>query len=73
MIKLANLPVGKPAILADFETTLLHKQLLTMGVKPGQTVEVVRKLPFRGSLYVRIQDRHLAIRQSEALQIYAAT
>ena len=70
---LADLPLRKVAKLSPFGTTLLHKQLLTMGVRPGQTIQVVRKLPFKGSLYVKIEDRHLAIRESEALQIFATS
>ena len=69
MSKLSYLPIGQEAFLADFESTPLSRRLLTMGVLPGQSIKVLRKQPFGGSLYVKIEDRHFAIRESEALQI----
>ena len=72
MIKLVDLPVGRKATLAKFEISALHRRLLSMGISPGQVIEVVRKVPFNGSLYIRIEGRNLAVRHAEADQIYAA-
>ncbi len=40
-----------------------------MGIRPGEKITVIRKLPFQGNLYVRIGTRRLAVRYNEAIQI----
>ena len=68
-LKLSELEVGIKAVLDDYEVSPLHKKLLTMGLVPGQEVSVLRKLPLHGSLYVRIDNRNVALRYEEANQI----
>ena len=68
-LKLSDLQIGKLATLDGFSVSLLHKKMLSMGVSPGQSIAVVRKLPLRGNLYVRINGRNLAFRHEEATQI----
>ena len=68
-VKLSDLATGKTAILDGFAISLLHKKMLSMGVSPGQSISVVRRLPMRGNLYVRINGRALAFRHEEAMQI----
>ncbi len=67
--KLSDLHIGKQAFLDTFAISPLHRKLLSMGLLPGQTVSVVRRLPLNGSLYVKIENRHVALRYSEARQI----
>ncbi len=68
-LKLSDLENGKTAILEGFSVSLLHKKMLSMGVSPGQSISIVRRLPMRGNLYVRINGRALAFRHDEAMQI----
>ncbi len=66
---LSELEIGKSAVLEPFVVSQLHKKMLSMGVSPGQTVDVVRRLPRKGNLYVRIDGRSIALRYTEASQI----
>jgi len=68
-MKLCDLKVGKKAILESFGVSQLHMKMLSMGVTPGQSIAVVRKLPLEGNLYIRIDGRSLAMRHEEAHQI----
>lgn len=68
-LKLAELETGKIATLEGFSVSLLHKKMLSMGVSPGQTISIVRRLPLKGNLYVRINGRSIAFRHEEAMQI----
>ena len=40
-----------------------------MGVIPGREIEILRKVPFSGAYYIRVQDIYLAIRKAEAENI----
>jgi ferrous iron transport protein A len=68
-LRLSDLAIGKSAVLDGFSISQLHKKMLSMGVSPGQSISVVRKLPLKGNLYVRINGRALAFRYEEANQI----
>lgn len=68
-LKLTELQIGKPAILADFAVSRLHQRLLSMGFFPGAAIRVMRRLPWRGNLYVNIDDRNIVLRFSEAALI----
>ncbi|NND05070.1 MAG: ferrous iron transport protein A [Saprospiraceae bacterium] len=67
--KLSQLEVGRPAFLGKFSVSPLHRKLLSMGFLPGQAVSVLRRLPLNGSLYVKVDSRHMALRHNEADQI----
>ncbi len=68
-VKLSDLTIGVGAILDGFSVSPLHKKMLSMGLSPGQSISVLRKVPLGGSLYVKIDDRHVAFRYAEAQQI----
>jgi Fe2+ transport system protein FeoA len=68
-LRLSDLEIGKPATLDGFSISLLHKKMLSMGVSPGQSIAVIRRLPLKGNLYVNINGRNLAFRHEEADQI----
>ncbi len=66
---LADLTIGVKAVLESFTVSPLHKKMLSMGLGPGQSISVLRKVPLGGSLYVKIENRHVAFRREEAEQI----
>jgi Fe2+ transport system protein FeoA len=68
-LKLSDLQPGTSAVLAAFGTSALHLHLLAMGIHPGMTVQVVRRFPMRGNLYLRIGNRNLVMRSEEANQL----
>lgn len=42
---------------------------MSMGVLPGSHVEVVRKAPFGGGCYVKVDNFYLALRREEAASV----
>jgi Fe2+ transport system protein FeoA len=68
-LRLSDLEIGKTATLDGFSVSLLHRKMLSMGVSPGQSIAVIRRLPLKGNLYVKINGRNLAFRHEEANQI----
>ena len=69
LLRLSELKVGIKAILEEYSVSPLHNKLLTMGLRPGHAVSVLRRLPLHGGLYIRIDNRNIAIRYEEAAQI----
>ncbi|MFN8320459.1 MAG: FeoA family protein [Saprospiraceae bacterium] len=64
-----DLKVGQNALIrqfADFDATC---KLLTMGLLPNSRVELVRKAPFGGALYIRMQNHLIAMRENEAASV----
>jgi len=71
-VKLSEIPKGAKVVLAEFGNTALHLQLLAMGVNPGSTVTLIRRMPLRGNLYLQIGTRRLVLRHAEAEQLLVA-
>ncbi|MBX2815065.1 MAG: ferrous iron transport protein A [Saprospiraceae bacterium] len=68
-INLNELAVGSSATLINMKTSSTGIRLLSMGVKPGCTLKVLRKAPMGGALYVSIDHMVVALRRSEAALI----
>jgi Fe2+ transport system protein FeoA len=68
-MRLSDLRIGTLAVLDHFPVSPLHRKMLSMGMLPGQQISVVRKVPLRGSLYVKVNDRLIALRFREAQNI----
>ena len=43
----------------------MASKLMAMGVLPGSEVELIRRAPFGGAWYVRVDQQHLALRRPE--------
>jgi Fe2+ transport system protein FeoA len=71
-VRLSDIPKGAHAELVEFGNSALHLQLLAMGVSPGTTVKIVRRMARRGNLYLQIGTRRLVLRHSEAEQLIVA-
>ncbi|MGB0885041.1 MAG: FeoA family protein [Chitinophagales bacterium] len=69
MKKLSEIGVGQVMIIHSFSHQIIARKLITMGVIPGKEVEILRKVPFQATLYIRVQDSHIAIRKAEAENI----
>ena len=55
-IKTNNHPFGIPKTVIGFTNVAIGSQLLTMGIKHGALLEVVRKAPFGGGYYCKIDN-----------------
>ncbi|MBK7406815.1 MAG: ferrous iron transport protein A [Saprospirales bacterium] len=63
---LAELKEKEEGILLRFEDERLAVKLMAMGVLPGSRLQVIRKNGSGNTLYIRVDQMHLAIRKTEA-------
>lgn len=61
----AHFTAGMSGVIERFTNEELASKLLDIGVRPGSLLRIIRKGPFGGSWYVKI-DRHcVALRKHE--------
>jgi ferrous iron transport protein A len=60
---------GERAIVHSFEDEKIASKLMTMGMLPGSVIEYVRKAPFGGAIYMKVDGYNLALRNNEAAAI----
>lgn len=65
-MRLADMKDNEEGILARFEDESLAVKLMAMGVLPGSRLMIIRRNGFGKTLYVRVDQMHLAIRKKEA-------
>ena len=63
---LNQLNKGESAIIHSFVDEQMACKMLSMGILPGSKVQLVRKAPFGGAIYIRLDNQQFAIRNSEA-------
>ena len=63
---LSATPRGKSGKVSHFNDPSIGSKLMAMGVLPGSQVRVVRKSPFGGGCYVKVDNFFLALRKEEA-------
>lgn len=64
-----DLKIGQYALIkqfADFEATC---KLLTMGLIPNAKVELIRKAPLGGALYIKMNNHIIGMREVEAASV----
>ncbi|MFM2267389.1 MAG: hypothetical protein RL757_830 [Bacteroidota bacterium] len=69
---LSELKEGEAAILSGFSDEYFAGKLLSMGVLPGSRVLLIRRLPNKGGIYVRVEAANFAFRDEEAKLILIA-
>jgi ferrous iron transport protein A len=52
-------------IIHQFDDEKVSSKLLSMGILPGSVIEVVRKAPFGGTFYVKVNGYNFALRSNE--------
>lgn len=67
---IANLKAGAYGTIAHFTNEQMAGKLMSMGVMPGSSVQVIRVAPFRGGYYLKVDGNCLAIRTQEAENIF---
>lgn len=63
---LTSLKPGMAGFVAKFTDQFIGGKLLSMGILPGSRVELVRRSPFGGSIYARVDNALVALRREEA-------
>jgi len=67
---IANLNAGDYGTVAHFTNDQMAGKLMSMGMLPGSTVQIVRKAPFKGGFYLKVDGNCIAIRNVEAEHIF---
>ncbi|MGB4958402.1 MAG: FeoA family protein [Saprospiraceae bacterium] len=69
-ITLAHLKPGASAYVSLLDENSYTCKLLSLGILPKVKVTMVRKAPFGGAYYVKLEGHQLAMREEEAATIY---
>ncbi len=69
IVPATTLTPGKRVQIVSVSVSDFEAKLLAMGVLPGKTIELVRKSPFGGAWYVKIDGQSMALRVNEAQTI----
>ncbi len=64
-----DLKKGEWAFIKSLDELDLTCRLMTMGVLPKAKVQMVRKSPFGGAIYLKINESGVAVRNEEAKHI----
>lgn len=66
---LSNLKIGEEGKIYKYTNDVIASKLLSMGVLPGKTLRLIRRVPFGGGLYIKVEDHNIAVREEEAKNI----
>lgn len=69
MRTILDLKRGESAIVEKFNDESLSCKLLTMGILPHAKITMVRKAPFGGAYYLKLNGLNVAVRENEAASI----
>jgi ferrous iron transport protein A len=58
--------VGVKGVVSHFKDEHVACRLISMGLVPGCTIEILHKAPFGGGWYVKSDCLHIAMRSEEA-------
>ncbi|GAB4260153.1 MAG: hypothetical protein Kow0027_27630 [Saprospiraceae bacterium] len=64
---------GSRGWVLQFADELIAGRLLSMGVLPGSAVQVIRRAPFSGGVYIKVDGTNMVMRCSEAKRILLTT
>ena len=60
---------GAHAMIVRYNDEKVAGKLISMGMMPGSKILMIRKAPFGGGYYVRIDGVNLALRENEVKSI----
>jgi ferrous iron transport protein A len=66
---LSTLKEGEVGIIRQFTDDKMASKLLSMGILPGKLLRLVRRVPYGGGLYIKVEDCNMAVRDYEAQNI----
>lgn len=67
---IVNLRAGSKGVVTHFTNDEMAGKLMSMGMLPGSKVEVIRVAPFKGGFYLKVDGNCMAIRTTEAENIF---
>ena len=66
---LSNVKVGTSGTIRQFTDDFMASKMLSMGILPGKALKLIRRAPFGGGLYIKVEDNNIAVRDIEAQNI----
>ncbi len=66
---LLDLKLGEVGYIKALDREELTSKILSLGLLPNSKVQLIRRAPFGGALYVKVNEHILGIRPEEAIQI----
>ena len=69
MISLDRLKKYQSAVIDRFETDKLPMKLIEMGCIPGNEITLLHQAPFKGPIYLKVDQSYLAIYKETAKNI----
>jgi ferrous iron transport protein A len=66
---LSNLKEGEEGKVEKFTNDRMASKFLSMGVLPGKNLRLIRRVPFGGGLYIKVENQNIAVREEEARNI----
>lgn len=71
MVKVSQMTMGHQSCVIDITAEMIvRERLLEMGIAPGRTVRLLRRLPLAGPLVIQAGSMFLAITIAEAEHIW---
>jgi Fe2+ transport system protein FeoA len=64
-----DLKKGEVAKVERFADEALSCKLLTLGILPEAKIRMIRKAPFGGAYYLKLNGHNIAVRENEAASI----
>jgi len=64
-----DLKIGEVGFIKALSEEELTSKILSLGLLPNTRVQYVRRAPFGGALYIKVNDHVIGIRPEEAIQI----
>ena len=68
-MNIKELAIGEKREVSHFSDELIGSKLITMGIKPGSIIEVIRTTNRKHTYYLKANSHRLAIRENEAAAI----
>lgn len=67
-VPLPSIPTGERAVIERWDALpdAMRERLFTLGLAPGETIVLERKMLFRGPVVVAFQSQRFALRYEEA-------
>lgn len=66
---LDRLKQGDKGFVSHFLNPTIASKLLAMGILPGSVIQMIRKAPFGGGCYIKVDNLLIALRKNEASTI----
>ncbi|MCO6475051.1 MAG: ferrous iron transport protein A [Phaeodactylibacter sp.] len=60
---------GVGEVVSHYTNDSIGGKLMAMGILPGSQVELVRRAPFGGGWYIKVDNLYIALRMEEASSV----